>query len=64
MKLALQTAASSLIGLGFFALALFLPAGTFAYWQAWVFIAVFSALLSSTDGATDGVVLSQINAPP
>lgn len=43
MKLALQTAASSLLGLGFFALTLFLPAGTFAYWQAWVFIAVFSA---------------------
>jgi len=43
MKLAVQTAASSLIGLGFFALTLFLPAGTFAYWQAWVFIAVFTA---------------------
>jgi protein-S-isoprenylcysteine O-methyltransferase Ste14 len=41
MKLALQTILSSLSGLAFFALALFLPAGTVNYWQAWVFIAVF-----------------------
>ena len=31
------------IGLIFFGAVLFLPAWTFDYWQAWVFIAVFSA---------------------
>jgi protein-S-isoprenylcysteine O-methyltransferase Ste14 len=41
MKLALQTTASAVFGLAFFAVALFWPAGTFDYWQAWVFIAVF-----------------------
>jgi protein-S-isoprenylcysteine O-methyltransferase Ste14 len=41
MKLALQTIASMLFGLLFFGVALFVPAGTFHYWQAWVFIAVF-----------------------
>ena len=41
MKIALQTVASSLIGLAYFGLLLFLPAGTVNYWQAWVFIAVF-----------------------
>ncbi len=43
MRIALQALASAVFGLLFFGLALFLPAGTFAYWQAWVFIAVFSA---------------------
>ena len=43
MKLALQTAVSMVIGLIFFGAVLFLPAWTFHYWQAWVFIAVFSA---------------------
>jgi protein-S-isoprenylcysteine O-methyltransferase Ste14 len=43
MKLALQTLVSSLAGLAFFGLVLFLPAGTFNYWQAWVFIVVFCA---------------------
>ena len=42
MKVALQAAALSLIGLVLFGLLLFLPAGTFNYWQAWVFIAVFT----------------------
>ncbi len=42
MKLALQTVASILFGVLFFGLALFLPAWTFDYWQAWVFIAVFT----------------------
>ena len=42
MKIALQAVASSLIGLILFGLLLFLPAGTFSYWQAWVFIAVFT----------------------
>lgn len=41
MKVGLQAIASTLIGLMFFGLALFLPAWTFHYWQAWVFIAVF-----------------------
>ncbi|MBU9766247.1 isoprenylcysteine carboxylmethyltransferase family protein [Mycobacterium sp. TNTM28] len=43
MKLALQTIASGVLGLALFAVALFWPAGTFHYWQAWVFIAVFMA---------------------
>lgn len=42
MKVALQASASALFGLLFFGAALFLPAGTFAYWQGWVFIAVFA----------------------
>ncbi|WP_029115944.1 isoprenylcysteine carboxylmethyltransferase family protein [Mycobacterium sp. URHB0044] len=41
MKLALQTVASGIFGLAFFAALLFWPAGTLDYWQAWVFIAVF-----------------------
>lgn len=41
MKLAIQTIASSVFGLLFFGVALFGPAGTFDYWQAWVFIGVF-----------------------
>lgn len=41
-KMAAQTAASTLTGLAFFGAALFLPAGTLHYWQAWVFIAVFT----------------------
>ena len=41
MKLALQMLASMLSGIAFFGVALFLPAGTFDYWQAWLFIAVF-----------------------
>lgn len=43
MKLVLHTIASGVFGLAFFAVALFWPAGTFDYWQAWVFIAVFMA---------------------
>lgn len=41
MKLAIQMAASLVFGAAFFGLALFWPAGTFHYWQAWVFIAIF-----------------------
>jgi protein-S-isoprenylcysteine O-methyltransferase Ste14 len=41
MKLAAQSALSMVFGLVFFGLALFVPAWTFRYWQAWVFIAVF-----------------------
>lgn len=39
MKFAVQT----VLGLLFFAAVLFWPAGTFDYWQAWVFLAVFIA---------------------
>jgi hypothetical protein len=42
MKIAVQAAASSLFGLAFFCVLLFWPAGTLNYWQAWVFIAVFT----------------------
>lgn len=58
MKLALQIALSSVLGLMFFAAALFVSAGTVHYWQAWVFIAVFSVatlvpslILAKTDPA-------------
>lgn len=33
---------SAVLGLAAFGLMLFLPAGTFHYWQAWVFLAVFA----------------------
>jgi hypothetical protein len=42
MKTGLQAAGTGLIGLVVFGLMLFLPAWTFNYWQAWVFIAVFT----------------------
>ena len=35
--------AQTVFGLGFFVAVLFWPAGTFDYWQAWVFLAVFIA---------------------
>jgi len=41
MKIALQTLASGVFGVAFFAVLLLWPAGTLNYWQAWVFIAVF-----------------------
>jgi protein-S-isoprenylcysteine O-methyltransferase Ste14 len=43
MKIALQTIASTLIGLAVFGLLVFWPAGTLDYWQGWAFIAVFAA---------------------
>lgn len=43
MKLALQTVLSGLFSLLLLGVTLFWPAGTFHYWQAWVFIAVFLA---------------------
>jgi protein-S-isoprenylcysteine O-methyltransferase Ste14 len=49
MKLAVQSVASMVFGLLFFGVALFLPAWTSHYWQAWVFIAVF---MVSTLGPT------------
>jgi protein-S-isoprenylcysteine O-methyltransferase Ste14 len=44
MKLALQFTVSFVVSVAFFGLALFWPAGTFDYWQAWVFMAVFVAI--------------------
>ncbi|WP_237572224.1 methyltransferase family protein [Mycolicibacterium lacusdiani] len=41
MKLALKTIAAMAFSVVFFGAALFVPAGTVDYWQAWVFIAVF-----------------------
>lgn len=35
--------AQTVLGLGFFVAVLFWPAGTFDYWQGWVFLAVFIA---------------------
>lgn len=43
MKIALQTLASGVFALVLFGVALFWPAGTFHYWQAWVFVSVFMA---------------------
>jgi protein-S-isoprenylcysteine O-methyltransferase Ste14 len=42
MKTVARLTASSILGLVAFGVILFLPAGTFNYWQAWVFIAVFT----------------------
>jgi protein-S-isoprenylcysteine O-methyltransferase Ste14 len=42
MKIFLQALASGLSGIVFFVLLLFWPAGTLNYWQAWVFIGVFT----------------------
>jgi protein-S-isoprenylcysteine O-methyltransferase Ste14 len=42
MKTAFKLVASSIIGLVVLGLILFVPAGTLDYWQAWVFIAVFT----------------------
>jgi protein-S-isoprenylcysteine O-methyltransferase Ste14 len=42
MKTGLQAAGTGLLGLVVFGLLVFVPAGTFNYWQAWVFLAVFT----------------------
>lgn len=42
MKTAVQAVATSLVGFGLFGLVLFLPAGTVNYWQAWVYLGVFT----------------------
>jgi protein-S-isoprenylcysteine O-methyltransferase Ste14 len=44
MNIAIRSAASSVFGLIAFGLILFGPAGTFHYWQAWLFITVFSVV--------------------
>ena len=41
MKITLQMLAYTVFSIVFFGLLLFWPAGTFDYWQAWVFIAMF-----------------------
>jgi protein-S-isoprenylcysteine O-methyltransferase Ste14 len=41
MSIGLRVTVQSILGLVSFAALLFLPAGTFNYWQAWVFLAVF-----------------------
>jgi protein-S-isoprenylcysteine O-methyltransferase Ste14 len=56
MRITLQTIASMLFGLVFFGVALFVPAWTFHYWQAWVFIAVFTVA-----SAISGVYLAVRN---
>jgi protein-S-isoprenylcysteine O-methyltransferase Ste14 len=56
MKLAMHMTASVVFGLVFFGLALFLPAGTFHYWEAWVFLAVF---FGSSIGPTTYLVMKQ-----
>ena|ERR1700761_4065966 len=42
MKTAVKGLVSATLGLVAFGAMLFLPAGTFRYWQAWVFLAVFA----------------------
>jgi protein-S-isoprenylcysteine O-methyltransferase Ste14 len=42
VNIGLKAMASSLVGFVLFGLLLFLPAGTFNYWQAWVLIALFA----------------------
>lgn len=44
MKTGLQITLASLVGYALFGLALFWPAGTFDYWQAWVLVAVYVPL--------------------
>ncbi|WP_101952621.1 isoprenylcysteine carboxylmethyltransferase family protein [Mycobacterium sp. 3519A] len=44
MRTASQVTTTSVLSLALFALALFWPAGTFDYWQAWLFLGVFTAL--------------------
>jgi protein-S-isoprenylcysteine O-methyltransferase Ste14 len=42
MKTVGKSLVSAILGLAAFGLMLFLPAGTFDYWQAWAFLAVFA----------------------
>ena len=43
MKTVVQFVVMFVVSVAFFGVALFLPAGTFHYWQAWVYLAVFVA---------------------
>lgn len=61
MKLVAQVLVSTVVGVIFFGVTLFVPAWTLDYWQAWLFIAVFtvctlvpSAYLAYSDPATLG----------
>jgi protein-S-isoprenylcysteine O-methyltransferase Ste14 len=42
VKMVGKSVLSTILGLAAFGVMLFLPAGTFDYWQAWVFVAVFA----------------------
>ena len=68
MKTALQVTASSVVSFALFALALFWPAGTFDYWQAWVFLGLFvtlSVIYTVYVGLTNPAVLRRrMNAGP
>jgi protein-S-isoprenylcysteine O-methyltransferase Ste14 len=44
MKTAIQVTASTIFSLALIGVALFWPAGTFDYWQAWVFFGIFVGL--------------------
>lgn len=46
MKTGLRTIVTSIIGIGVFGALLFVPAWTFNYWQAWVFIVIFTVATS------------------
>jgi protein-S-isoprenylcysteine O-methyltransferase Ste14 len=62
MNLAMRTLKSSVSGLIVVGLLLFVPAGTFAYWQGWLFIAVFTAsttLISLYLAAKDPALLER-----
>src|ERR1700738_2080542 len=48
LRIGVRVAVQSVSGLVAFAALLFLPAGTLDYWQAWVFLAVFSIASLST----------------
>jgi protein-S-isoprenylcysteine O-methyltransferase Ste14 len=68
MKTALQVTTSSVLGLALIALALFWPAGTFDYWQAWAFLGMFvglSVTYTVYAGLTNPAVLRRrMNAGP
>jgi protein-S-isoprenylcysteine O-methyltransferase Ste14 len=44
MSTGLRVAIQSVLGLAVFGALMFFPAGTFDYWQAWVFLAVFTVV--------------------
>jgi protein-S-isoprenylcysteine O-methyltransferase Ste14 len=68
MKTALQATTSSALSLALMALALFWPAGTFDYWQAWTFFGIFiglSVIYTVYLGLTNPAVLRRrMNAGP
>lgn len=48
MKLIVQTVGYGFIAIVVFGLLLFWPAGTFDYWQAWVFLAIYAVGIASS----------------